>query len=247
MTAVPQWRGLWELDVLHVPVPGKGHDFWDRSPSAVVVVDGATPLDESWPQDIASFAREIASRISAACDARGNDTIERIFKDTITELHEQFPPAGHKRTAGVTVARIHGDLLELALLGDLVAVAVADDGLHVVSTSRLAELDEMARQDGTRAALLANRKLANVDSGYWVFGDDPGAANHLVVTQLPLASVQAVLLASDGYLRGHSTPESALDEALSQGLRAPTMDAQAAGLAGPDDATAVLLRRLAAR
>lgn len=235
----------WSLDVLDIPVPSKGQDAWMVGENSIVVVDGATPLDPSWPQDVDRFAAAIAESLCAGTLRWPDSPIEDIWRRSILEMREEFGTAGILRSAGAVLLRTAGSNLEFSLLGDLVGAIKTSEGHVEVMTTRLTELDEMARKLGTRSALITNRQKANSTDGYWIFADDVKAAEHLTIATAPLREVSSILLASDGYLYARTKiPHLILQAALTDGLMAPEPSDDKAILTHQDDVTAILLKRI---
>ncbi len=99
------------------------------------------------------------------------------------------------------------------------------------------------------------------EDSYWIFADDPAAAEHVVMASVPLDTVEEILICSDGFTRlidpfeivGDA--ESLLERARLQGLgalgaqlrsaeEAPRSFTEFPRLDISDDATAIRLQRV---
>lgn len=231
----------WEIQALDIPKSGKNHDAWSSSGRAIAVADGATPLDASWPQDLKAFS--VAATASLVASEPGKPMAE-VWSDAISELREQFEPAGYRRTAGVGFARVVGDRTEFATLGDVACLIGTVHGTFRLLDRRLRDLDAQAVAAGwTREVLIANRMKVNRPDGYPIFGDEPAASAEITTMSFDSCDVISFAILTDGAW-DHFDPEPALAlTSLCNGTLGDALDRRlaAAGVELTDDATIVLV------
>jgi hypothetical protein len=181
--------------------PGKGHDRVLVQENFAGVADGATPLGPEWG-DPGPFAQ-------AALDglARTDPTVHGVagaFRDAIRQV-ESATSVHAEATCAVAAAWFDATTVNVGVLGDCLAAVVQVDGTNVLYTDR-----SVSRLDAEALAVAApdrldllrrHRRAANTPEGYWIFGTDPQAAEHVSSGRHPLSEVVAIFLASDGVLR----------------------------------------------
>lgn len=196
-------RRIWSVDSLQIPFRGKDQDGMAVGKGSVAVVDGATPLDPSWPQDVGLFAREAARCLVEAADtcAPGGDGRD-IWSRTVKALAEHFPPQGHRRTASAGIVFGRGELLCVSSLGDVCTLVQTSTGPVRVIDNRLVLLDQEAAQESdVHTRLVANRALANHPNGYPILGDDPTVGAVAQTVEIEATDVRNVWIMSDGFWR----------------------------------------------
>ena len=192
--------------------PGKGQDALYVDDGFCGVADGATPLFGEPGSTVADFAEAALQSLS-----RGRHLpVEESFRRAMVQLAHPLHSAATCSIA-IVVERPGSATIDAAVLGDCAVVAVAPDGLVTTTTDhRLAELDggaikqmsarlaagappEAAWAD-VRETLRKNRRARNTPAGYWTFGDNPTAADHLQRASYP-HGLAAALVCSDGFMR----------------------------------------------
>lgn len=239
MTAGDFWHEIgWDVDIVDTALVGKDHDAWSVAEHAACVVDGATPLEADWPNDLKPFSRAIAA---ALVGARAGGPVQGIWEDAIVALRAQFSPAGYRRSAGAALVRATGTKLEFSTMGDVMCLVATDESTLLVLDPTLIELDRQAEFAGTRQALIDNRRKANMPDGYAVFSDDPRASDKLTTLTVDASRVRAFALLSDGAWR-HLDPNPAVAlESLCHGNLREAFHGQVkrSGRALADDATII--------
>ncbi|PVE52025.1 hypothetical protein DC429_17010 [Arthrobacter sp. TPD3018] len=213
--------------------------------NAAWVIDGATGIGPSIldaPSDAAWLA-QTASRllVEALAEDPGCPTIDllrRVMKRcaealTRVQLRADVDPCDLP-SAAFAMVRIIDDAVEITGFADCRVVAVDATGearlygasdLDVVEARTLAavkaihDAEPTIDPDALKLRLLpglrANRCLKNCEGGYWVFGPEAAAADHVWQARLPLQPGQRFAIASDGFLRlvelfGITTPADLL-------------------------------------
>jgi hypothetical protein len=149
---------------------------------------------------------------------------------------------------------VDDDNLCAAVLGDCLAVISCTDRPPVVLTDgTVRTLDRVAQNLTGQARLYRlreHRALANRPEGYWSYGDAVEAAQHVLCASIPIRSVRALLLCSDGLLRDASLRsllrEPAQTDVAPQMLRALAESVRTrafVGAAQDDEAAAFVSRR----
>lgn len=190
----------------------KGQDALYLDHGFCGVADGATPLFGEPGSAVTDFAGAALRSLSQGRSL----PVAESFRQAIVKL--SLPQ--HTSTTcsiAILVEQPGRAPLEAAVLGDCAVVAATPDGSVTTTTDhRLAELDGgviklMSAQmdDGAapeaawasvREALRVNRLARNSPEGYWTFGDNPTAAEHLQRATFP-QGVAAALICSDGFMR----------------------------------------------
>lgn len=193
-----------------------------------------------------------------------------------TTPHGEVPISQMPSSTVITLTAADGELTVCALGDCLGVVKASDGGCAVVRDRRLERFDgpvaaRMARdvargmsvgeaREAANEQLVLNRDRANDPDTYWLFVDDPAAAEHISVESTALADVDQVLICSDGFsrlidpFRIAPDAEGLLHLAEERGLgrlgdqlrsaeEAPHSFVEFPRLDVSDDATAIFLRR----
>jgi hypothetical protein len=216
--------------------PGKGQDRLLVRDGFVAVADGATPLQPDWP-DPGPFAEAALDRLWTA---RAVTDPVVMWRMAIGELAATGQWRQPEVSCAAVTARVIGDAVELAVLGDCAAMVDLADGTAVsVTEADFGQLEAAIRalpavERGE--AWLAQRRFMNREDTYWIVGTDPAAAEHVVTWTAPLASIRGLLLFTDG-LREVEGPTAAIRAAtFAAVLNQSTVDLLLA-----DDATFVYI------
>lgn len=263
---------LFRGELISLPADGKGHDAGLVGDGFVGLADGSTPLLRSEDIDAHAYARLALERL---CRHRSLAPRE-MFREALAEAEASSAPIAESPSCTAVAVTASDGLLRGGLLGDCLAVIRHRDGRCTVAWDRrLDRFDgpvaaRMARDvaggmslESAREAagpqLLANRNEANTKGSYWLFADDPAAAEHVSLLSAPLGEVEDLLLCTDGFTRLIEPfgivrdPEDLIRRAAAEGLAALGSELRAAESAPEsfsrfprldvsDDATATLLR-----
>jgi len=260
---------------------GTGDDRYafDEAAGWVCVVDGATDVGPvrifaAAESDAARYAeifaetivrhpadaREIPQAWFARLLPRLRAAIEREVKIPLKDA-----PLASYPTAAATWVRHRKGRLEGATLGDSIAIVKSPDGAVTVFGEAGKAADEQGRAKTVMAMtreeqlkwLQAVRAIHNTRGGYWVFGVQPEAADHIVHQSCDAPAGTKALVMSDGFYRlvspyGRYTDEGLIDAVMDRGLGAlmrdlremeasPEDDARIGRFKTSDDATALLV------
>jgi len=260
---------------------GTGDDRYafDESAGWACVIDGATDVGPvrifaAAESDAARYAeifartivthpadaREIPQAWFARLLPRLRAAVERELKIPLKDA-----PLASYPTAAATWVRVRKGRLEGATLGDSIAVVKSPDGAVTVfgEASKAADEQERAKtvmamtSEGRLKWLQDVREIHNTSDGYWVFGVQPEAADHIVHQSCDAPLGTKALLMTDGFYRLVSpyvryTDEALIDAVVDRGLGAlmrelremessPADDARIGRFKTSDDATALLL------
>jgi hypothetical protein len=260
---------------------GTGDDRYafDEAAGWVCVVDGATDVGPvrifaAAESDAARYAeifaetivrhpadaREIPQAWFARLLPRLRAAIEREVKIPLKDA-----PLASYPTAAATWVRHRKGRLEGATLGDSIAIVKSPDGAVTVFGEAGKAADEQGRAKTVMAMtreeqlkwLQDVRAIHNTRGGYWVFGVQPEAADHIVHQSCDAPAGTKALVMSDGFYRlvspyGRYTDEGLIDAVMDRGLGAlmrdlremeasPEDDARIGRFKTSDDATALLV------
>ncbi|MGW5688342.1 integrase [Nonomuraea sp. NPDC003754] len=114
-------------------------------------------------------------------------------------------------SATVAIARSFGDQLDYLVLSDATIAIALGAGVEVVSDKRVDALigglsraaktavpGSAEQRERLEELIATQRKLRNVEGGYWLAGAVPEAAEHALVGAAPLEDVRSVAVMSDG-------------------------------------------------
>ncbi|HEU5251860.1 MAG TPA: protein phosphatase 2C domain-containing protein [Solirubrobacterales bacterium] len=259
-------------ELLRLPAEGKDQDAALVGDGFVGLADGSTPLLESGEIDALAYAQGALERLRRHSAL----TPEGMFREALAAAEPPREPIAHRPSCTVVALTAGREYLLCSLLGDCLAVVRRRDGRCVVAWDRRLErfdgpvaekmagdvaagMSLEAAREAAGPQLIANRNEANAEGTYWLFADDPAAADHLLVTSVPLGEVESILLCTDGFTRlieplGIARdPEELIRRAAEEGLAglgselrsaetAPESFTRYPRLDVSDDATAVLLR-----
>lgn len=260
---------------------GTGDDRYafDEAAGWACVVDGATDVGPvrifaAAESDAARYAeifaetivrhpadaREIPQAWFARLLPRLRATIEREVKIPLKDA-----PLASYPTAAATWVRHRKGRLEGATLGDSIAIVKSPDGAVTVFGEAGKAADEQGRAKTVMVMtpeeqlnwLQDVRAIHNTRGGYWVFGVQPEAADHIVHQSCDAPAGTKALVMSDGFYRlvspyGRYTDEGLIDAVMDRGLGAlmrelremeasPEDDARIGRFKTSDDATALLV------
>jgi hypothetical protein len=260
---------------------GTGDDRYafDEAAGWACVVDGATDVGPvrifaAAESDAARYAeifaetivrhpadaREIPRAWFARLLPRLRAAVEREVKIPLKDA-----PLASYPTAAATWVRHRKGRLEGATLGDSIAIVRSPDGALTV----FGEADKAADEQGRAKTVMAMtpeerlkwlqdvRAIHNTARGYWVFGVQPEAADHIVHQSCDAPAGTKALVMTDGFYRlvspyGRYTDEGLIDAVVARGLGAlmrelrdmeasPEDDAKIGRFKTSDDATALLV------
>ena len=184
---------------------GKGQDRYRIASCFLGVADGATPLAEEWPSNVGEFAETGLRNLAKLCTDPVMP-VNEVWRRAIAATAAQHRLREPELSAGVAIARIVGEYLEFAAIGDCEAVVRRTTGEYLrLHDGRLQELDALAMNAPDAASeyrrMLQTRRAMNSAGGYWIFAGNPDAADHIVTRRLRADEVSAFLLYSDGFYR----------------------------------------------
>ncbi|MEL6828645.1 MAG: hypothetical protein AAFO63_00780 [Pseudomonadota bacterium] len=266
--------------------PGKGQGTgddrfgFDVESGRAWVIDGSTDVggcrvmaseesDAAWLAQAASEAyRAITPEAGEITTAHIRRALEQVHARAASECLEPLasvPRYCWPTGAGILFWQRSDSEADIAALGDCIGL-VETDGEPLIcgyvgkadeesKTARtMLKLTEAERQK----KLQAFRSTHNTETGYWVYGLDPDAADQALITQIDVVAGRHVLLMSDGLFRlvspyQHYSPQALLSAAIKDGLKSVFQtlrgfetssedDAKHGRFKTRDDACAVLIR-----
>jgi len=186
----------WVVEVEQHLLPTKGHDRYLVGDDFLGVADGATPLRPEWP-DPGPFAAAALSALRSEVSAAAFD-VRAVFDRAIRRAASPGPIV----SCAVAVAMWHGADLTIAVLGDCAATVSLADGTSITVTDpAVTALDHAAfggHPDEVQARLLEHRLGMNQPGSYWIFADQPAAAEHVTSETVPADLVTGLVLETDG-------------------------------------------------
>ncbi|MFC4062271.1 integrase [Planomonospora corallina] len=217
-------------------------DFVGATPDAVVLLDGAgepAGLESGCSHSVAWYSRTLGSALLAELTqssapltevlAAGIKQVASLHEGTCNLLHAGSP------SATVVMLRRTSEALEWLVLADSVLVldvgtaepmVICDDRLDRVAAPHRARLEGLPYGSpeylqARREYITTLRAYRNRDGGFWVAAVDPLAGEHALTGSVPVDTVRAVAVLSDGASRlvdrfGRSTWRQLLD-VLEQG------------------------------
>lgn len=192
------------------------------SDRAVVLLDGAT--GSAAPRTGGWYANQLGCTVVQHLDQDPDASLEDVLSRSISEVVKRFnlePTSSPSST--ISIVRVRDDMLDVLVLGDspvvlqmsdMLIVPIADHRINGVAgpeRERLRASREGKADAARRALTQAEAASRNMPGGYWIAETDPTAARHALALTVPLGSVKAALLASDGVAVGverYLVPES---------------------------------------
>jgi hypothetical protein len=198
-----------------LPCPPDGADRIITAPGAVIVLDGASAFGPAAVSP-ATYADRLGSELASAVAVSADAPLPAILATAISatasalELRDDHGPS-----STVTIARISGADAHLLVLGDSYIAYRCSGTTAVVTDDRIDQLnlpqEHRYRErlatgsgyDATHSATLrelqaGQRARRNTPGGYWIASADPEAAAHATSLTLPAASLEWIVLATDG-------------------------------------------------
>lgn len=224
-----------------IEVPNE--DMVLTTPRIVVVADGAgvpAGFNTGCIHGTAWYVNQLVTQ-TAACDASTPTADLRSILaqalSAVADSHSATCDLSVDGTPSATVAilRAGKDEIDYLVLSDATIALGVGAETRVISDNRIASLFNELRQAvktapidtaERKARLLelvtTQRKLRNVDGGYWVAGAAPDAAQHALTGSVPLENVHSAAMMTDGAARlvdlfGATTWDDALGELRSIG------------------------------
>lgn len=200
-------------------------DVWDRTESALWILDGASSPEEPYFSED-SDARWLADMVSKRFKSALNGLTEQprlkdATKSAISDIHyamqktvknDYLPPS-----AAVTMVEVYEGKLAYFSLGNVTLVHKGKDTTFVLEHEKnvrkdkawLENLRSKGIDPGSKAANdeLRNsigywrRQRMNRPDGYWILSGSIEAVDHAKYGTLPASDGDTVLLASDGFAR----------------------------------------------
>lgn len=244
---------------------GTGDDRYafDEAAGWACVIDGATDVGpvrifSAAESDAARYAEIFASEIvNGPADPR--ESPQAWFARLVIRLRKavereaKIPlkdaPLASYPTAAATWVRVRKGKLEGATLGDSIAIVKTPAGVVTAFGETSKAADEQGRAKTVmektfeeRMKWLADvRSIHNTAKGYWVFGVQPEAADHIVHQTCDAPTGTKVLVMTDGFYRlvspyGKYTDEGLIDAVLARGLGDLMRELRAMETSSADDA-----------
>lgn len=244
---------------------GTGDDRYafDEAAGWACVIDGATDVGpvrifSAAESDAARYAeifaetivkhpadpREIPQAWFARLLPRLRAAVEREMKVPLKDA-----PLASYPTAAATWVRHRKGRLEGATLGDSIAIVKSPDGVVTVFGEATKASDEQGRAKTVMAMtpedrlkwLRDVRAIHNTPNGYWVFGVQPEAADHIVYQDADAPPGTRALVMTDGFYRlvspyGRYTDEGLIDAVIERGLPALMREVRDMETSSEDDA-----------
>jgi hypothetical protein len=161
---------------------------------AVVLLDGATSPRPELPSG-GWYAGLLAEELAVALRAKPDGDLRPLLADAIAAVAGAHGlRAGASPSSTVAILRWSDDRVDGLVLADSPIVAFGPGGADLLADDRLARLRRAGRLNTTAEV----QAVRNKPDGFWVAEADPAAASHAVTRSWPRASLDAVLLASDG-------------------------------------------------
>lgn len=190
------------------------------------VLDGASSFSEKPPvHDGSWYAERLKAELSHRLTHDPASSTMVLVAESIRETcaaHDSVKQ-GMCPTSTITIARWNERVVEFYMLGDSCAavflerastpVVLSDNRLSSVGrTLRRQYHEQLTRGSGfgeSHRELLkklqrAELEARNVEAGYWIAGDDPGAARHGLIESFPMSRVRELWLFTDGLTKTQS-------------------------------------------
>jgi hypothetical protein len=182
---------------------------------AVMVLDGASAFGPSTVSP-AVYADQLGTEITAAIEASPAGPLSQVLATAIAATATALNlPDDDGPSSTVAIARVNDGTTDLLLLGDSYIAYRSAGSTTILTDDRLAHLslpqarlyrERLAAGSGYgpahRATLrdlqAGQRVRRNVPGGYWIASANPEAAEHAITRTLPAASLDWIVLATDG-------------------------------------------------
>lgn len=203
------------VQTAQLPHPPAGADRVVITPGAVIVLDGASAFGPAAVSP-AAYADQLGTEIASAINASPAGPLTRILATAITATATALNlPDDDGPSSTVAIARVGKGTADLLLLGDSYIAYRSASTTAVLTDDRLDHLElpqarlyreRLAAGSGYGPAHTATlqelqagqRARRNVPCGYWIASADPEAAAHAITLTLPTASLEWIVLATDG-------------------------------------------------
>ena len=194
--------------------PPAGADRVVVMPGAVIVLDGASAFGPATVSP-AAYTDRLGTEIASAISASPAGPLPKILATAITATAAALNLYGDDGPSStVAIARVSNGVADLLLLGDSyiayrsagTAAVLTDDRLdHPRLPQARLYRDRLAAGSGfgpahtaTLRKLQAWQRARRNAPGYWIASASPEAAKHPVTLALPVASLDWIILATDG-------------------------------------------------
>ncbi len=198
-----------------IPCPPAGADRVIVTPRAVIVLDGASAFGPAAVSP-AAYADRLGTQLASAIAASPGAPLPAILATAVSATASALNLRDdHGPSSTVAIARISDGTADLLVLGDSYIACRSAGTAAVLTDDRLDRLDlPGARRyrdrlaagsgyDTAHAATLRDlqagqRARRNIPGGYWIASASPEAAAHAVTVTVPAASLDWIVLATDG-------------------------------------------------
>lgn len=265
---------LGRMELGNVAATGKAQsdDLVDTAGSAAWLFDGASAHDDPAAcdaHDASWFVQQLSQSLGSELSKSAERELRHTFATAIARVsarHAQLCPhvrSGHGPLAAAVIVRRRHGALEYLILGDSALLVQSGDGqVNHHSDKRLSTVaadlrgaiqqglqggrgyDDAVHDARTRALRTTERATRNRDGGYWIAGDDPGAALHSLTGRYSLsdtaAGVSRFALISDGleravtHLNCYAGWSELIENLFDPGILATITRIRGAELADPD-------------
>lgn len=211
-------------------------DVCNVQPDCAWVIDGCDPLFPTHITDASGdgewLVRELNHYLRHHLPASKQPLMQIIDRAlrTIHQKYLQFPGADERYdlempSASCAIVRIHEDTLSYFVLGICeLKLQDAAEQIQTICDLRLPELDarlwEISRdlrqtqrmsvlraRDFVNNLMVENRLRRNMKGGYWVLGEDTGAALNALSGSVPLAQIRHVSLSCNSFAQYFNAPQ----------------------------------------
>ncbi|MDC5697282.1 hypothetical protein OO014_08430 [Intrasporangium calvum] len=194
-----------------LPDRGDGDDRVHLTANAVIVLDGASAF-LNHGVSAATYVDSLGASLTQLVRASPDADLTEILRDAIARTRDALDLIpGRAPSSTVAIARATAEAVDLLVLGDSQVATpkgtVRDDRLaHVAPDQRKAYRTWLAEghgYDDTLRGLLHELqaeqiRYRNRPGGYWIAEADPNAAQHAITSQLTIAAVPWLVVATDG-------------------------------------------------
>ncbi|MGH3116610.1 MAG: protein phosphatase 2C domain-containing protein [Gaiellales bacterium] len=199
--------------------PGSQNEDWmSAAQNLVVVLDGATArTDTGCVHGVSWYAAKLGSAITNHAphhDLHLRQVLGRAILDTADQHRECDLTHPGTPSAATAIIRVGDESLEYLVLGDTIVVLDTNDGLDVLTDSRVdstaarerAEADRYPFGSSEKQAALLRMKQAelaarNQPEGYWVAAADPTVVSQAITGIVPVETVRRLAVLTDGAAR----------------------------------------------